>query len=463
MLLIQVTAAYSNAVLVAVLPHISNFENPLQLPVPMPITAAQIAHCNILPYVGEVGCGIWLTNDCSFGFSHGYVGSFQSPTDWFKNQYDNWDDSEYFKRYLGKESMTTNEAIEFARRSFYKLGYQPKDFDIRCPPTSFEGPVNTRKLGHFPFCRVEWESPKSKIQNWLGLDYSIQFDIYMQRKQIVGMDMTGRRFWRPEPKVDVVPTLETDYRRAGRIGMLAQRLAREPAVHITVAYSNATLSATLPYIARFGRDLNLPGSRSLAENQVLLYRPPLYYTNDGFTCSVMLTNHFWFIFLAGFVTEFSSPDDWFDEAETRNSWPRFDAKTCMSTNEAIQFARQCFRQLNYQPRDFYLDRPPTRFESAVGKDNKRYAYCRVDWESPDGVETNIYQVQFDIDLTHRQVVGATLISQEFMRPLPGIASKPELESDYQKRIQGHMFIRTNAAIHLPADNPAGAPSATSSE
>lgn len=79
------------------------------------------------------------------------------------------------------------------------------------------------------------------------------------------------------------------------------------------------------------------------------------------------------------------------------------------------------------------------------------------------METNIYQVQFDIDLTHRQVVGATLISQEFMRPLPRIASKPELESDYQKRIQGRMFVRTNAASHLPDPKPADAPSAAQSE
>lgn len=463
MFIIHITAAYSNAVLLAILPHVSNCAQRLELPIPQPITASQVAHFNVSPWNEDVGGSLWLTNHYQFVFGNGYLRAFQSPTNWFNNQYDNWDDVDYFKRYVGKENMTTNEAIEFARNSFYKLGYQPKEFDIKCPPTSFEGPVSIRKLGHFPFCRVEWDSPKSEIQNWLGLDYSIQFDIDMQRRQIAGMNLSGQKFFRPNPQINVIPDLETNYRNAGVIGGFAGLMNREPYVHMTPAYSNATLNAMLPYIARFGRALNLPGSRSLTVNQVLLYRPPLYYTNDGFRCFVMLTNHIWFVFLTGFVTQFGSPDDWFDEADTRTNWPVFNAKTCMSTNEAIQFARQSFRQLNYHPRDFHLDRPPTRFENAVGKDNKRYAYCRVAWESPDGVETNIYQVQFDIDLRHKQVVGATLISREFMRPLPEIASKPELESDYQKRVQGRMFIRTNALPHLPAVNHADAPSARPSE
>src|SRR5579885_2219392 len=126
MFIIHITAAYSNAVLLAILPHVSNCVQRLELPIPQPITASQVAHFNVSPWNEDVGGSLWLTNHYQFVFGNGYLRAFQSPANWFNNQYDNWDDVDYFKRYVGKENMTTNEAIEFARHSFYKLGYQPK-------------------------------------------------------------------------------------------------------------------------------------------------------------------------------------------------------------------------------------------------------------------------------------------------------------------------------------------------
>jgi hypothetical protein len=456
MQLIHMTAAYSNAVLVAILPHVSVCASQLGLPIPQPITAAQVRWFHPSPFQDEVGGGIDLTNHYFFSFSSGSVLSFRSPTNWFNNTYDNWDDAEYFKRYVGKDNMTTNEAIELARHSFYKLGYKPEDFDIRGPPTRFDGPANLKNIGHVPYCRAEWDSPNSRIQRILGLDFNIQFDIDMQRRQVVGMNLSGRRFFRPNPKVGVTPELETDYRNAGVIGHLAQTINKEPAVHVTAAYSNATLTATLPYIADFASKLNLAVSQPLASNQVLLYLPPLYYTNDGFRCTIMLTNRCWFSFMMGFVSEFGSPNDWFEERETRTNWPGFDGKNCMTTNEAIEFARNAIRQLGYKPEDFHMDKPPSEFENALDSQNKRYAYCRVDWESPDNGQTDwpdIYQVQFNIDTLRKQIVGATLVGREFTRPLPKIDVAPELESDYLKRIQGKMFVRTNAPAHYPPTKP----------
>ncbi|HEY5297556.1 MAG TPA: hypothetical protein VIK59_06505 [Verrucomicrobiae bacterium] len=452
MFLIHVTVAYSNAVLVAILPHISDCAKKLDLPIPAPVTASQVAHFNISPWEGEIGGGLWLTNHYFFSFTSGYVSSFRSPTNWFNNTYDNWDDLEYFKRYRGRDNMTTNEAIELARDSFRKLGYKPEEFQADGPPTSFEGPINSKRLGHMPYCRIEWNSPNSKIRNWLGLDSYIQFDIDMQRKQIVGMNLISRRFWRSDPKITVTPDLETNYRNAGVFGQMALMQSRMPYVHMTPAYSNATLTATLPYVADFTKKLNLPISQPLIGDQVLLYLPPLYYTNDGFSCTVMLTNHFWFTFLAGFVTKFSSPDDWFEESQTKTNWAAFD-QNCLTTNEAIEFARDAFQQLGYHPEDFHLDNPPTSFENAVDKKNERYAYCRMDWESSDEMQTNVYQIQFDIDLLRKRIVGATLIGKKFVRPLPKIDVVPELESDYRRHISGKMFIRAKAPDLIRTSNP----------
>ncbi|HVU27045.1 MAG TPA: hypothetical protein VHG71_04835 [Verrucomicrobiae bacterium] len=446
--LIHITATYSNAVLVAILPHISNVVQKLDLSIPTPITAGQVEYINVSLWKDNVGGTVFLTNQYSFEFQHGYVSAFHAlKNNPFYGTGDR-DALQMLRPYVGSDNITTNEAIELVRNSFYKLGYNTKDFNIEGSPTVLQGPINSKKLGHIPYCQIEWDSPHSRIRNWLSLDYNIRFEVDMQRKQIVGMNLSGKPFFQPNPRIDVKPELETNYQSAGMAGQMAQLINREPLIHMTSTYSNATLTAVLPYVTDFAKNLDLPTIQPLTSNQVFLFLLPRYYTNDGFNCTVILTNHLWFTFLTGFITDFGSPNDWFEEGETKTNWPAFDEKTCMTTNETIQFVRDIFRELGYPPEKFHLNDAPTSFELASDNQKNRYAYCRVDWESTDEEQNNIYQIQFDIDVRQKRVVGATLISKEFMRPLPQIDIKPELESDYQKRIQGKMFIRTNAPTQL---------------
>jgi hypothetical protein len=205
--LIHMTSAYSNAVLVAILPHVSDVARKLDLPVDLPVTTNQVRRFNPLPRKDLVGGGLGLTNRYWFVFEFGAVEGFRSPDNWFAEQ-----DIVNLERYVGKDNMTTNEAIELARDSLRKLGYDPKEFHADHLPTSFEGPCDTRN-GHIPFCRIEWSSPEARSQAEHEKGYRIQFDIDMQRKQVVGMDLAGRPFWRPPPKIDVEVELETDYRK----------------------------------------------------------------------------------------------------------------------------------------------------------------------------------------------------------------------------------------------------------
>jgi hypothetical protein len=212
--LIHITAAYSNAVLLAILPHISDCAKQLDLPIPQPITASQVSRFATSSYENDVGGGVWLTNGYWFNFSLGYVEGFRSSTNWFSNQNDNWDDLKYLKRYIGKDNMTTNEAVALARSSFVKLGYKLADFNLDAAPTRLEGPYDTKKLGHIPFCRVEWDNPAVDTdEKRAGQISLVQFDIDLQRKQIVGMGLSSTNFWRPNPQIDVVPETELDYRK----------------------------------------------------------------------------------------------------------------------------------------------------------------------------------------------------------------------------------------------------------
>src|SRR5882724_11029353 len=168
--LIHMTATYSNAVLVAILPHVSDFARQLDLPISEPVTLNHVARFNVAPIQGEVDGGLWLTNNYWFGFQNGCVAGFRSPDDWFTMADEYWD---HLDRYVGKDNMTTNEAIELARNSFGKLGYHPEDFQVDGLPTKYQGSHDNKKLGHIPYCRVQWESPEPKSQAEIDRSYHI--------------------------------------------------------------------------------------------------------------------------------------------------------------------------------------------------------------------------------------------------------------------------------------------------
>ena len=204
--LIHMTAAYSNAVLVAVLPHVSDFAKQLELPINTPITINQVERFKPPDITNEFMMAAWLTNKYSFCFDYWNAETFRTSDDWFVQ-----DDMEHVERFIGKDNMTTNQAIEFARSSIVKLGYKLDDFDLNDPPTFLELGGELKEFGHVPYCRVEWDSPKGETN--VLKNYLIQFDVDMQHKQIAGMALIGRKFGHPAPKIDIVPELESDYRK----------------------------------------------------------------------------------------------------------------------------------------------------------------------------------------------------------------------------------------------------------
>lgn len=453
---IHMTAAYSNAVLVAILPHFSDVAKKLDLPIAQPITSNQVIWLSPLQIEGQVDCAVVLTNHYWFAFNKGYVASFRSPNNYLTAQ-----EIENPERYVGKDNMSTNEAIELARASFRNLGHRPESFRVDGPPSSVLGPFDV-KNGHLPYCRIQWNSPESMTQEMRGLGFRIQFDIDLQHKQIVGMFLAGRQFWLTDPQIDVTPESESEYQQRlnSQISASTNSLPREtqrqvrpvvPLIHITAEYSNAALRATLPLVSDFARKLDLPVPQPLTNNQVIASHPSK--NKAAFANILVLTNHYWFIMANGYVGGFSSPDNWFEEAETRTDWPRFSRKSCLTTNEAIELARRTFNKLGYEPKDYHLDMPPTEFENAIedryGKKEVQYAYCRISWDGPDREHNE--GCQFDVDMKQKQVVGMVLISTNFWRPPPKIDVEPELESDYQKRIQSEMLVHTNAPPHWPSN------------
>ena len=205
--LVHMTATYSNALLVAILPHISDFAKKADLAITQPVVSEHVARFVPNPYKRHVAGGIWLTNGYWFAFTERYVDSFRSPANWFFEQ----EPAGHFKNYIGQTRLTTNEIVAFARESLLKLGYPPELTRADTTP-ALEGPWDLKDGGHIPQCRVIWEPVKDED----SADYSIvKVEINTQDKLLVGMYLwftrTNRMRLGASVKVDMEPELESEF------------------------------------------------------------------------------------------------------------------------------------------------------------------------------------------------------------------------------------------------------------
>ncbi len=214
--LIHMTATYSNAMLVAILPQVSDFAMNLDLPGPQPITASQVIEFRPSPYKGEIGGGLMLSNHYWFSYADGHVMSFRSPDNFFGRD----DIIENWRRYTGKDNITTNRAIELARQTLCKLGYNVEELHADVPPTSAQFPFDFQgyRIPHF---QMRWESEGT---NSAGEDsgVSLHFEMNLDKKSFTGMSLISRKLRRPPPKVDVEPELESDYQKRTGVKMFVR-------------------------------------------------------------------------------------------------------------------------------------------------------------------------------------------------------------------------------------------------
>ena len=180
----------------------------MDLPIPLPITMNQVDHFNVSRMQGFVGGGLWLTNNYQFSFDNGYVNTFDLSKD---NPFVDDDLYADLPHYFGKETINTNQAIEVARATLQKLGYNLKEIHADLPPTSVEGGREVQG-GFFPYCRIKWNREATNEAEFLDTVY-ITFQINLKDKTVIGMSMFGRKLQHENPKIDVVPETEADYRK----------------------------------------------------------------------------------------------------------------------------------------------------------------------------------------------------------------------------------------------------------
>src|SRR5437868_27375 len=120
--LLQVTAQYSNAVLVAIMPQISDFAQKLELPIPIPVRIEQIREFRCSPIKGDTGGLLIFTNRLQVWYQLGHVNGFRTPRSYYNLQ-----DVRDIPRFYGPIKLSTDEALQLARVTICKLGYTLKE------------------------------------------------------------------------------------------------------------------------------------------------------------------------------------------------------------------------------------------------------------------------------------------------------------------------------------------------
>lgn len=185
---LQITTQYSNAVLVAILPHISEFAQKLELPVPTPVQASQVATFKVDPLKSNPGGTVVLTNGYRFWFYHGYVESFHSPDPYYQLQ-----EVERVSEFVGELRVSKKEAIALVEKSIQQLGYDLTEVFADVPP-KVTGPS---KLGKkvIPRYLIKWLDPHDVI----GTFCSAEAEVNGETGRIESLSLGGGQLWRSPP------------------------------------------------------------------------------------------------------------------------------------------------------------------------------------------------------------------------------------------------------------------------
>lgn len=187
---IEITAQYSNAVLVAILPFVSEFAQKLELPVPLPITTNHVLRFTCDQRMGQIGGAVRLTNGYVIRFDHGVIDSFHAPDCYYVLQ-----EVERIPEFFGPLNLNKKQAVQMARDAVKRLGYSEKTLRMDRSP-KVDGPTRLGK-NIVPRYLVRWDDDETF--------QVVEIEIDAAKKRVASMFLASRALWRAPPKVDVIP------------------------------------------------------------------------------------------------------------------------------------------------------------------------------------------------------------------------------------------------------------------
>ena len=326
---IRVTAEYSNAVLVAVLPHISDVAQKLDLPVPHPVTAPHVINCSIKPQ-RKLGVQVGIEGEWYFVFEKGYVDTVQGPHHFFGLQ-----DFERTPEFFGQVKMSKAEAIEFARETLKKLGVSLESVFAEQEPR-VTGPISngTNTVPHY---RIEWLDPRGA-----GMTTTVDMEINGNAKRLERLRLFSRALERPPPKVAVPAQTEPNQPRWP---------LRNP------EYARRLIPFVFRAIDEYGQKLSLPVPRPLTTNHVARFS--LQENYGGPYCEVELTNAWRFLYEHDMVTAYYAPDVLLGSDNGRPILIKdFVGEWKLSEAQSVELVRKTLAKLNYPTNLIHMDFTP---------------------------------------------------------------------------------------------------------
>jgi hypothetical protein len=379
----QITAAYSNAMLVAIMPHVSDFAKKLDLPLPQPVNISQVRRFNCFPRSDHIGGRIILTNGCAFVFDHGRVENFESS-----HSYSYLQNPDLVPKFYGPIKLTEAQALQIAHDTIKKLGYTDAMLSAdRLPQTTLPKRDGKNYIARYHFIWHDLTRGGNPYQPPL----SIEFEIDASTGQIQMLEISNPNTYQSDLKVNVSPFVIGGGPASMPVG------PGRKITPVTPAYAKAFLTAILPQLSDFVKKGNLTVEAPTSVKDVDMAR----YL-EKYNCGVVegdprayidMKTGTRFLYSHGQVIAFYSFEAMHNpERKPPYTYPEIDQDQAkffgpinMTTNEALALIRQTVGELGYSAKALNIDRPPRRVDPPGWWGTNRIARCFIEWrESSDG-------------------------------------------------------------------------------
>jgi hypothetical protein len=406
--LVQVTAQYSNAVLLAVMPYVSDFSKKLDLALPRPVPPSQVVEFKCDPRLGQTGGALTLSNGFQFAFLEGRVCLYRSPQSYFSLQ-----DPEEIPRFYGPVKIKEKEALQIARDTIKKLGYENAAFNADTQPLiTRPEKIGTNYIPRFRFRWLDPKWPKPKDTDAI-IPSLLDVEVNASNRQVEMWITSSRDTFRPSPKVGVAPPLLNPQSTKPRL------IGGRQTEAVSEAYARAFLNAILPqisdFVAKAGIDVPFP----VTTNQVVATNYACRIQDGQPLAQLYLTNGDRFNYQHGHVEAFYAHDAMDKFPETGRA-EDFLGHINTTKNEAISICESVMKKLGYKDQ---LPTPIISYAPARGTlVCTRFTYY---WKHPD---QDFPFASFEVDMENKTIKSIFLRDPVFEKESPKTDMPPEPES-----------------------------------
>ncbi len=329
---VRVTAEYSNAVLVAVLPYISDVAQKLDLPVHQPVTAQSVVYCSVLPN-RRVEAEIGIKEGWVFAFSQGYVRTVQSG-----HSYSILQDPDKIPEFFGNLNMSSAEAVQCARDALKRLGIRLDSvFAEQQPQVNGPHRIGTNTVPHY---QIVWPDPRGGP--------SVEAEVNGNSRRLERLCLRNKALERAPPRLSVTPPRDPN----------------SPVwPQVSPEYARRLLPIILRTIDRYGEQLSLALPRPLTTNDVARLSVA---DNGGWPhAEIELTNGWRFIYRNSMVNGFYAPDNLFGSEKRPILIKDFVGKWHATEPEARELVRRTLAKFNYPTNLVHFEVAPQVHKPAV--------------------------------------------------------------------------------------------------